>query len=118
MAGVLVTIPGVRAAELESPAPRDRKWWRRPAILGLSGFGLAAAAAAAGRWSTPAIWAGAIFMLTCGLLGLALLGAVFSRGRDRETWLGAALFGFGYLFLTFGWPSDQVSPCPVGRPSR
>src|SRR5262249_38624922 len=26
----------------------------------------------------------------------------FSRGRDREAWLGAALFGFGYLALTFG----------------
>ena len=36
------------------------------------------------------------------MLGLAALGAAFSRGRDREAWLGAALFGFGYLALTFG----------------
>ena len=42
------------------------------------------------------------FLLTCGLLGVAALGAAFSRGRDREAWLGAALFGFGYLALTFG----------------
>ena len=39
MAGFLVAIPGVRAAGPESPSPRDRKWWRRPAIIGLSGFG-------------------------------------------------------------------------------
>ena len=59
-------------------------------------------AATVGRWPAPGIWAGASFLLTCGLLGLAALGAAFGRGRDRERWLGAALFGFGYLALTFG----------------
>ena len=54
------------------------------------------------RWPAPGIWAGVSFLLTCGLLGVAALGAAFSRGRDREAWLGAALFGFGYLALTFG----------------
>jgi hypothetical protein len=107
LAGALVTLPGFRGAEPGSPSPRDREpsrvCWRRPATAGLSGFGLAAVAALAGRWAAPGIWAGVTFLLTCGLLGLAALGAVFRRGRDRETWLGAALFGFGYLLLTFGW---------------
>ena len=59
-------------------------------------------AATVGRWPAPGIWAGVSFLLTCGLLGMAALGAAFGRGRDREPWLGAALFGFGYLALTFG----------------
>ena len=42
-------------------------------------------------------------MLSCGLLGLAALAAAFSRGRETANgWLSAALFGFGYLALTFG----------------
>jgi hypothetical protein len=68
----------------------------------LSVFWIVAVSAAVGRWPAPGIWAGASFLLTCGLLGLAALGAVFSRGRRRAAWLGAALFGFGYLALTFG----------------
>jgi hypothetical protein len=48
------------------------------------------------------IWAGVVFLLTCGLLSLAVLGAVFSRGGDRATWLAAALFGWGYMALAFG----------------
>ena len=56
-------------------------------------------------------------MLTCGLLGLAILGSVFRRGRDRETWLGAALFGLGYLLLTFGWnPEKFASPRRPAEP--
>ncbi len=76
--------------------------WKRPALIGLVGFWIVAMAATVGRWPAAGIWAGASFLLTCALLGLAALGAAFSRGRERERWLGAALFGFGYLALTFG----------------
>ncbi len=97
-----------------APAPSDpvdetgsarrssRARWKWPALVGLSAFWIVAMAAAVGRWPAPGIWAGASFLLTCGLLGMAALGAVFSRGRQRESWLGAALFGFGYLALSFG----------------
>ena len=76
--------------------------WRRPVLIGLAGFWIVAIAAAVGRWPAPGIWAGVSFLVACGLLGMTALGATFGRGRAREAWLGAALFGFGYLALTFG----------------
>ena len=90
------------AEETNAARRPSRPLWKRPSLIGLSGFWLVAMGAVVGRWPMPGIWAGVSFLLTCGLLGLAALGAVFSRGRDREMWLGAALFGFGYLALTFG----------------
>jgi hypothetical protein len=60
--------------------------------------------------SDSAPWAGITFALTCALIGLAILGAVFGRGRRREVWLGAALFGAGYAALIFSRP--------VGQPPR
>jgi hypothetical protein len=37
------------------------------------------------------------------VIGVARLGALVARGRTREVWLGAALFGLGYMALAFGW---------------
>jgi hypothetical protein len=105
LAGLLVAGPavtasrsteGIHAVQLLSTAR-----WKRPALIGLAGFWIMALAATVGRWPAPGIWAGVSFLLTCGLLGLAGLAAAFSRSRHREVWLGAALFGFGYLALAF-----------------
>ena len=41
-------------------------------------------------------------MLSCALMGLRMLGAVCTRGRRRNAWIGAASFGIGYLILAFG----------------
>jgi hypothetical protein len=78
-------------------------WWRRPVIIGLSGIAMVVSVAVAGSRWTPGRWSGTTFLLTCGLLVLAALGAVVCRGRAREIWLGTALFGWGYLILAFGW---------------
>jgi hypothetical protein len=106
LAGLLVTRPAVPAPRpIEETRPDHRLAkirWKRTALIGLLGFWIAAMAATVGRWPAPGIWAGVSFFLTCGLLGLATMAAAFSRGRDREAWLGAALFGFAYLTLTFG----------------
>jgi hypothetical protein len=107
LAGLLVAGPAVAAAPLAVDETRSNQHlskirWKRPALIGLSGFWILALTATVGRWPGPGVWAGGSFLVTCGLLGLAALGAAFSRGRDREAWLGAALFGFGYLTLTFG----------------
>jgi hypothetical protein len=77
-------------------------WWRWPAFAGLIAPGLVAVAAvlAGGRWE-PKSWAGAAFFLTWSVLGVAALGAVCTRGRRREAWVGAASFGIGYLMLAF-----------------
>jgi hypothetical protein len=79
----------------------SRSWWR-PAVIGLAGSAAVVTAALAGFWLAPGIWVGVTFLLTCGLLSLALMGAVFGRGRRREAWIGATVFGFGYLVFTFG----------------
>jgi hypothetical protein len=47
-------------------------------------------------------WAAAAFMVTCGLLTIALLGAVLEAHRARAAWVGAAMFGWGYCLLAFG----------------
>ena len=59
----------------------------------------------------PALWAGLTFLLTCVLLGFAILGTLMVRGRSREIWLGASLFGWGYLILAFGLHPFQAT-CP------
>jgi hypothetical protein len=105
LAGLLVAGPAVAAAPIAVEETRSNQQlskirWKWPALIGLSGFWILALAATVGRWPGPGVWAGGSFLVTCGLLGVAALGAAFSR--DREAWLGAALFGFGYLALTFG----------------
>ncbi len=46
-------------------------------------------------------------MLTCAVVGLAIVGAAAGRGRRRAIWLGAALFGAGYMLLVFGRPASR-----------
>jgi hypothetical protein len=77
--------------------------WRGPACWGLLGFGLVAVVAvfAAEPWH-PESWAGAAFLLTWAVIGLAVLGAISARGRWRKAWVGSASFGIGYLILAFG----------------
>ena len=89
-----------------------RNWWRRPALIWLTGIMLIATAAVAGSRSAPGLWAGVIFLLTCGMLGLAALGALAGRGRRRTMWLAAALFGWGYMYFTFGRSVDAGWPYP------
>jgi hypothetical protein len=76
--------------------------WPRLAAMTFAAFVLIATIAAVGSRSRPGLWSGTILFLTWGLLGLVALGAAFSRGRQRVTWAGAALFGATYLLLVFG----------------
>ena len=71
------------------------------ASLGLTGLALGLA-----------IWAGATFLVTCGVLSLAVVGAVCRGGAGRAWWLGFALFGWGYLGLVFwGRASARTGTC-------
>ena len=65
--------------------------------------------AVAGARLDPGLWAGATFLLTCALLGFSGLGALCGRGRIRQIWLGACLFGASYMVLAFGRSPDQPS---------
>ncbi len=63
------------------------------------------------RRLAPGLWAGTAFLLTWSLIGLTSLGALFGRGRRREFWLGATLFGAGFLLLVFNeHPSSVYEP--------
>jgi hypothetical protein len=98
------------------PAPAaPRYWWLKPAGFALAGFGAIALVLVAGSTLDPSIWAGTIFVLTVGLICLACVGACLGRGRHREIWLGAALFGGGFMVAVFarspaaeGWPSHPT----------
>jgi hypothetical protein len=111
LASALFAVPALRSERVAlevPPAGRPpRMWWLRPAGIGLGGLGLLSLVALTGsKWSLG-LWAGATFLVTWGLLGIAALGAVFSRGRPRQVWAGAALFGVGYMILAFGRYPDQ-----------
>jgi len=56
-------------------------------------------------WSTPdaGLWAAGMYLVTCGLLGVAALGALFARGKSREILIGATLFGVGYLYMALAY---------------
>ena len=127
---VAAVLGGAAAQLLSAAANQDRErvvvessasdwsptnWWRRPALMWLTGSALVAAFALAASKSAPGLWAGVVFLLTCGLLGLATLGALVGRGKRRTMWLGAALFGWGYMVFTFartGDTSDAGWPYP------
>jgi hypothetical protein len=98
------------------PSPRSR--WLVPTILALVALIVASAAATVWSGSRAPLWAGITFALTGAMIGLAIVGAVAGRGRRRGSWLGAALFGAGYMAFIFGraatqpprtyFPTDQI----------
>jgi hypothetical protein len=115
LASALFAVPAFRS---ERPASETRDagssipmWWRTPAVAGLLGLALAGSVAVFGSGSMPQLWAGLTFLLTCGLLGIVALGALLGRGRSRQVWLGASVFGWGYMMLAFGWHPFHAN-CP------
>ncbi len=118
LGGLLAAFSFVPASDPSDRSPPDvpqtsrppRSRWLRPTIIGLVVLILIAASAALWSGSHAPLWAVITFSLTCALIGLATLGAVLGRGRRREIWVGAALFGAGYMTLIFSHP--------VGQPPR
>jgi hypothetical protein len=74
--------------------------WRSSSLAHMAlALGLLAAVIV-GAKRAPAFSVGATLLLTWGVVGAAALGAVFHQGKRRASWLGAALFGASYMFLT------------------
>ena len=48
-----------------------------------------------------------MFLLTCGMLCLAIVGVVCRQEGERAYWLGFALFGWGYLLLSM-WSTAEL----------
>jgi hypothetical protein len=72
---------------------------RRPriSIARLMGVVSVIAVGAAALKVADEVWAGVMLALTIGLLGVAVLGALYGREARRAFWIGALLFGAAYL---------------------
>jgi len=114
LARALFAIPAAhsetRRTDSEVTGQPSWKRWARQAGFAVAGLALVALLGAVRSRSAPGLWAGATFLVTWALLGLTALGAVLDRGRRGEIWLGATLFGAGYMILAFG--RDPV-PYPI-----
>jgi hypothetical protein len=83
----------------------------RTSIAGLMGLVVVAAIGLAGLRTNSSLWAGVVFLLTCGVLALAAIAAISRRDSERAWWLGVAIFGWGYLALVFASSDyDGVRP--------
>ena len=80
---------------------------RRLAITGLSGVAVFSLITIVGMRSFPSVYASVVFLLTCGMLGLTIVGAVYGR-KNRPSWFGAALFGVGYATLIFHYDAFRT----------
>ena len=87
----------------------------RFSIAGLMGaVAMSAVGIAALRAADSTAWAGAMLMLVCGVLALAIVGALCRRDSERAWWLGFALFGCGYLMLAF-WSENGFDELPTTK---
>jgi len=96
--------PDATAVDAQAPSEKRRLWWAPPSAVALSVIGLLAAIAVLCSPLNPAVWTGATYLLTWWLLGLTALGACVATGRGRESWLGAAFLGVGFMLVIFNRP--------------
>ncbi len=75
---------------------------RRFSVRTLMVLIVGAAAGLAALRDASEIWAGIMLTLVLSILGTAIFGAIYKRGRRRADWLGFAVFGWGYFMLAFG----------------
>jgi hypothetical protein len=65
----------------------------------------------AGLRNPSLLWSNALFSVALGTLTLAVLAAVYRRGRRRAFWVGFATCGWVYLLLALGPANESlVSP--------
>jgi hypothetical protein len=100
------------------PAVRlSPRWWARPTIILTAGFVLVTTCAIGGSRLASGFWAGTTCLLTWGLVCIACVGALVCRGKEREIYLGAGLFGLGFMLVIFTRsPDNNVSPQPRELP--
>ena len=85
----------------------------RFSIAGLMVVVLVAAIGLA-AWRDPTeTWNGVVFLLTCGVLTLAVVGVLCRGGAKQIWWLGFALFGWGYFALVFSYPHELLPRLPT-----
>jgi hypothetical protein len=84
---------------------------RRISIIGMMRLVLCCAVGLTALRNANDLWAGTSLTLALAMAGIALLGALYQRGKDRAWWVGFALFSGVYLALAFGpWFSTEIRP--------
>jgi hypothetical protein len=84
---------------------------RRSSIRTLMAFVLVSAVGLAALRNASNLWAGMMLLVALAAVGIAVLGAVILRGKERYGWAGFAFFGGGYLALAVGpWLGDTFQP--------
>jgi hypothetical protein len=82
---------------------------RRFSIRTLMAVILVSAVGLAALRNANELWAGTMLLITLAAVGVAVLGAVNLRGRERAWWQGIALFSGGYLvFALVPWLSIHL----------
>jgi len=80
---------------------------RRFSIRSLMAFIVVAAIGLAALRNANDLWAGTLLLLALAAIGIAMMGAVILRGKERHWWAGFAFFAGCYLVLAFGpWLSS------------
>lgn len=78
-------------------------------IGGMMAVVLVAAIGFAALANANETWAGAFLLLVYALLGIAILGVIFQKHAARASWLGCALFEWGYLRMASWWGWGPLS---------
>jgi hypothetical protein len=79
---------------------------RRISIRSLMAFVVVSAVGLAALKNASVFWAVGVLLADILAIGVAVLGAAFSRGREQAWWAGFALFSCGYLAFLIGLWSD------------
>jgi hypothetical protein len=87
----------------------------RFSIGGLMVIVLAAAVGLAALRNASRTWAGAMLLLTCGILALGVVGAIYRKGAERAWWLGFSIFGWGYMALSGCLSGNPSSTLPTAK---
>jgi hypothetical protein len=91
---------------------------RRFSIRSLIAFVVISAVGLAALKSASDLWAETVLLADLVAIGVAVLGAAFSRGREQAWWTGFALFSFGYLAFLMGlWSAFRFPSQAVTNPA-
>jgi hypothetical protein len=71
----------------------------RTSIAGLLALMIPIAVGLAALTDPSPFWSGAVLVLTLTMLFSSIVGAIYRRGGRRASWLGFAVFGWGYCAL-------------------
>ncbi len=91
--------------------------WRRPTVGAFVGSTLLVLLTLVGVPHNEELIAGTVYLLTCTMLGAAILGAILGRDLCRAEWFGAALFGGFYLIYHLTALPDRPHRF-VGQPAN